>query len=152
MSEPASQNKLSLQEEPEEDQSRPGPSQSGKHGSAEDDLTEGKKPRADKTVRFKEGPKKMVPKDEKSRNEDSKKQSAPTRYNFSLWDGETIRELNNCLVQAKASLKRVQTRVKKLEDKKKELLEEEEDLEAKIALFKRSIQKKRSLALFVDMP
>ncbi|KAF5552903.1 hypothetical protein FMEXI_2683 [Fusarium mexicanum] len=137
MSEAVSQNKPSLQGKPEIDQSGP---------------TEETKAKTGKKVRFKDDPPEMDSKDKKSRNKGNQKGSAPTSYNFSLWDGETIKELNNCLSQAKASLKRVETKVKELEDKKKALLKEKEDLRTEIDIFKKSIKKKRSLALFVDMP
>ncbi|KAF5682431.1 hypothetical protein FDENT_7675 [Fusarium denticulatum] len=148
MSETVSKDKISLQGEPEEDQSEP----SGKDGSAEDKPAEATKTKAGKKVRFKDDPQNMDSEGKKSRKEHNHKESAHTSYKFSLWDGETIKEMNNCLIKAKAGLKRVQTRVKELEDKKKALLQEEEDLQAEIAMFKRSIKKKRLLALFVDLP
>ncbi|KAF5669365.1 hypothetical protein FCIRC_9308 [Fusarium circinatum] len=137
MPETVSQNKLGLQGEHEIDQSEP---------------TKETKTKAGKKVRFKDDPPKMDSKDKKSRNKCNQKGSVPTSYNFSLWDGETIKNLNNCLSQAKASLKRVETKVKELEDKKKALLKEQEDLRTEIDIFKKSIKRKRSLALFVDMP
>ncbi|KAF5553631.1 hypothetical protein FPHYL_8668 [Fusarium phyllophilum] len=152
MSETVSKNKLSLQGEPEGDNSGSEPRQSGKDGSAEEKPTEETKTKAEKKVRFKDDPQEMDSKDKKSRNGDNPKNSAPTSYRFSLWDGETIKEMNNCLIKAKADLKRVETRVKELEDKKKALLQEREDLQTEIAMFKRSIKKKRSLALFVGLP
>ncbi|KAF4430468.1 hypothetical protein FACUT_8834 [Fusarium acutatum] len=152
MSETVSQNKFNLQGEPEEGYSESEPRQSGKDGSAEDKPAEAAKTKAGKKVRFEEDTQNMGSEDKKSRKEDNHKESAPTSYNFSLWHGETIKEMNNCLTQAKASLKRVQTRVKELGDKKKALIQEEEDLQAEIAMFKKSIKKKRSLALFVDLP
>ncbi|KAG5803126.1 hypothetical protein H9Q74_012268 [Fusarium xylarioides] len=152
MSETASKNKLSLQSEPEGDKSESEPRQSGKDGCAEEKPTEETKTKAGNKVRFKDNPQEMDSKDKKSRNGDNPKKSASTSYRFSLWDGETIKEMNNCLIGAKADLTRVQTRVKELEDKKKALLQEEEDLQAEIAMLRKSIEKKRLLALFVDMP
>ncbi|KAF5242494.1 hypothetical protein FANTH_8660 [Fusarium anthophilum] len=137
MSETVSQNKLGLQDKPEIDQS----------GS-----TDETKAKTGKKVRFKDDPPKMDSKDKKSRNNDNRTECAPTSYRFSLWDGETIKELNNCLSQAKASLKCVETKVKQLEDKKKALLKEQEDLQTEIKMHKKSIKKKRSLALFADLP
>ncbi|PNP55217.1 hypothetical protein FNYG_15544 [Fusarium nygamai] len=153
MPETVSQNEISTKgEPPTEGQSESGPEHTNKNCLVEDKPTGEAKTKPGKKVRFKEDQPKMDLEDKKPRKEHNHKDSAPTSYRFSLWDGEIIKEMNNCLIKAKADLKRVQTRVKELEDKKKALLQEEGDLQAEIAMLRKSIKKKRSLALFVDMP
>ncbi|KAI7762448.1 hypothetical protein LZL87_008794 [Fusarium oxysporum] len=113
MPEPVSQNKHSFQGEPQGDQSK------SEQGQSDEDDSKENKPSKDeaneksaKKVRFQEDSQRKDPEKKKSHNEDNHKVSAPTSSNISLWDAETIKELNNCLIEAKTTLKRVQERVK----------------------------------------
>ncbi|KAF5559354.1 hypothetical protein FNAPI_4798 [Fusarium napiforme] len=153
MPETVSQNEISTKSEPPAgDQSGSGPEHTNKNCLVEDKRTREAKTIPRKKVRFKEDQPKMDLEDKKPHKGHNHKESAPKSYRFSLWDGEIINEMDNCLIKAKADLKRVQARVKELEDKKKALLREEEDLQAEIAILRGSIKKKRSLALFGDIP
>ncbi|KAG7405586.1 hypothetical protein Forpe1208_v014797 [Fusarium oxysporum f. sp. rapae] len=153
MPEPVSQNKHSLRGEAQGVKSESEQGQSDENDFKEDKLSQDEaKEKSTKKVRFQEDSQIKDPEKKRSHNEANHKVSAPTSSNISLWDAETIKELNNCLIEAKTTLKRVQERVKELEDRKKALLEEEKDLQNEVDMFKKSIKKKRSLALFVDLP
>ncbi|KAF4960335.1 hypothetical protein FGADI_982 [Fusarium gaditjirri] len=125
MPEPIPKNQQNLQGKPWGSQCKSEQVQSDEDDSKENKPFKGEaNGKSAKKVRFQEDAQRKDSEKKESLNKDNHNEHAPTSSNISLWDGETIKEMERCLNDAEANLKIVQKRLKKLEHKKKALLAE----------------------------